>query len=88
MEGIFINVARQALMVTVLVSAPSVLAALFVGLVLAVVQALTQVQEQTLATAAKMMAVFGVLFLMGYWMGAQLGRFAIMIFSEFPNWIR
>ncbi len=87
MESVFINASREALLVTVLVSAPAVLAALVVGLLLAVVQALTQIQEQTLGMAAKMAAVFGVLYLMGYWMAGHLSQLAFVIFSEFPNWI-
>ncbi|MEW6363719.1 MAG: type III secretion system export apparatus subunit SctS [Acidobacteriota bacterium] len=88
MENIFINVSREALILTVLVSAPAVLAALVVGLLLSIFQALTQIQEQTLGMAAKMIAVFGVLYLMGYWMAGHVSRLAYVIFSEFPHWIR
>ncbi len=88
MENIFINASREALIVTVLVSAPAVLSALVVGLLLSIFQALTQIQEQTLGMAAKMIAVFGVLYLMGYWMAGTVTRLAYQIFSEFPHWIR
>jgi flagellar biosynthesis protein FliQ len=87
MEGIFINIARQALIVTVLVSAPAVLAGLVVGLLISIIQALTQIQEQTLGQAAKMGAVFAVLYLLGYWMAGQLGQLGTVIFTEFPNWV-
>lgn len=87
MESVIMNVSREALLVTVVVSGPVVLVALAVGLLLAIIQALTQIQEQTLGMAAKMIAVFGVLYLMGYWMAAQLGRLGYVIFSEFPRWV-
>lgn len=87
MENIFIMVSREALITTVLVSGPPVLAALVVGLLLSIIQALTQIQEQTLGMAAKLIAVFGVLYLMGYWMAAQLSRLATVIFTEFPHWV-
>ena len=88
MENVFINASREALIVTVLVSAPAVLSALVVGLLLSIFQALSQIQEQTLGMAAKMIAVFGVLYLMGYWMAGHVARLALLIFSEFPQWIR
>jgi flagellar biosynthesis protein FliQ len=88
MEGAFIGAAREALIVTVMVSAPPLLAALAVGLTLSIVQALTQVQEQTLGVLGRILAVFTALFFLGYWMGAQVSRLAQKIFTEFPNWVR
>ena len=88
MDADFIHLAQQAILVTVLVSAPPVLAALCVGLALAVFQALTQIQEQTVQMAAKIIAVFGSLLLLGYWMAAQIFAFASNIFQNFGQWIR
>ncbi|MBI2841470.1 MAG: type III secretion system export apparatus subunit SctS [Acidobacteria bacterium] len=87
MENVFISASRDALLVTVLVSAPPVLAALVIGLILSILQALTQIQEQTLSMAAKLMAVFAVLYLMGYWMAGHLARLAQVIFERFPEWV-
>ena len=53
-------------------SAPPLLAALVVGLAVAVVQALTQVQEQTRRGPGPHRAVFAALFVSGYWMAAQV----------------
>jgi flagellar biosynthesis protein FliQ len=87
MESAFLAAAREALLVTAAVSAPPLLAALIVGLVVAVVQALTQVQEQTVGVLGRIAAVFTTLFLAGYWMAEQVSRFAQKIFTEFPNWV-
>lgn len=87
MDNIFITASREALLITVLVSGPPVLAALVVGLLLSIIQALTQIQEQTLGMAAKMAAVFAVLYLLGYWMAGNIARLAQVIFTEFPNWV-
>ena len=87
MEADFIYIAQQAILVTVLVSAPPVLAALAVGLGLAVFQALTQIQEQTVQMAAKIVAVFGTLLLLGYWMAAQVFAFADNVFRNFGRWV-
>lgn len=85
MEGTFLSAAREALLITVMASAPPLLAALVVGLAVAVVQALTQVQEQTLGVLARIVAVFGAVYVVGYWMAGLVTRFAQKIFTEFPS---
>lgn len=85
MESEFIHLAQEAILLTVIVSAPPIGAALFVGLILAVIQALTQIQEQTVQMAAKIVAVFGTILLFGYWMAAQVYRFALHIFENFAS---
>lgn len=87
MEGAFLNSAREALLVVVLASAPPLLAALVVGLAVAVVQALTQVQEQTLGVLARIVAVFAALYVSGSWMAGLVTRFAQKVLTEFPAWV-
>lgn len=87
MDPEFIHLAQEAIMLTVIVSAPPIIAALAVGLILAVFQALTQIQEQTIQMAAKIVAVFGTLLLFGYWMAAQVYRFALHIFQSFGSMV-
>jgi type III secretion HrpO family protein len=86
-ESEFISLAQQAILLTVTVSAPPIVAALAVGLILAVIQALTQIQEQTVQMAAKIVAVFGTLLLFGYWMATQVYRFALHIFENFGSMV-
>ena len=81
------NAAREALIVTAIVSAPPVLAALIVGLTISLFQALTQVQEQTLGVLGRILAVFAALYFLGYWMLTQVSRLAQKLFLEFPNWV-
>jgi type III secretion protein S len=88
MEGAFINAAREALFVTVLVSAPALVVALVVGLTISILQALTQIQEQTLGALGRILAVFGTLYFLGYWMAAQVSLLGRKIFTEFPNWVK
>lgn len=87
MDSQLIHLAQEALLLTVLVSAPPILAALVIGLLLALIQALTQIQEQTLQMAAKIVAVFGMLYVFGYWMAAQIHRFTLVIFENFGAWV-
>lgn len=87
MESEILQASRQAILLTVLISAPPILAALVVGLALATVQALTQIQEQTIQVAAKIVAVFSMLLIFGPRMARLLDRFARVVFEGFPNWI-
>lgn len=57
----------QAMMVTLLVSAPMMLVAMIVGLVIAVFQATTQINEATLTFVPKLVAVFLTMLLLGPW---------------------
>ncbi|OFV87606.1 MAG: hypothetical protein A2V74_11265 [Acidobacteria bacterium RBG_16_70_10] len=88
MEGAFLGAAREALLITVMASPPPLIAALLVGLAIAIVQALTQVQEQTLGVLGRITAVFGALFFLGPWMASLIVRLAQRILTEFPNWVR
>ncbi len=62
-EAELIDVAREAVVVTLVVSAPSLLTALVVGLLISIFQTLTQIQEQTLTFVPKLMLVFASLIL-------------------------
>lgn len=77
-------VTQQALFLVLVVSAPPVLISLVVGFTISVFQATTQIQEQTLSFAPKVVMVFGVLALAGSWIGSQLMRFTFHIFDRFP----
>ena len=78
------QLALQALWLVLLLSAPPVVVAALVGLLIAFVQAATQIQEQTLSFAPKLVVIFGVLALAGPWMGSMLLRFTFNIFDRFP----
>jgi len=78
------SILQQALYLVLVVSAPPVLMSLLVGLLVSVFQATTQIQEQTLSFAPKVIVVFGVLALLGPWIGSQLVRFTFHVFDQFP----
>jgi flagellar biosynthesis protein FliQ len=77
-------ITQQALVLVVVCSAPPVLMSLVVGFLISVFQATTQIQEQTLSFAPKVVIVFGVLGLAGAWIGTNLLRFTFQIFDRFP----
>ncbi|TAL29538.1 MAG: flagellar biosynthetic protein FliQ [Alphaproteobacteria bacterium] len=59
-----IEFARQAIILTIKISAPVMMIGLAVGVIIALIQALTQIQEMTLAFVPKIMAIFLAIFLM------------------------
>lgn len=67
-ETEIIETAREALLITMQISAPILLVGLFVGVAIALVQALTQIQEITLVFVPKIMAIFFSMFLFLPWM--------------------
>lgn len=83
-----LRVAREGLYLMLLVSAPVLLVSMLVGLLVSVLQAATQVQEQTLSFVPKLIAAFVTLALLGPWMGAQLVRFTRAVFEAFPLVVR
>jgi len=79
---------RGSVFEILLLSAPVLLAALIVGLVVAIFQATTSIQEQTLTFVPKIMAILGVLALLGGWMFASLREYTINLFSMIPQIVR
>ena len=71
-----LDVLREGMMLALVLSAPALLAALAVGLVVGALQAATQIHEGTVAFVPRLVAVFAALILAGPWMGASLVRFA------------
>jgi flagellar biosynthesis protein FliQ len=76
MDPLLSHVAREALLLVLVVSAPPLLAALLVGLATGVLQAATQVQEQALGVVPRLAAVLGALAIAAPWIGARVVRFA------------
>lgn len=77
-------IVQQALLLVLISSGPPIVLSLIVGFVVSVFQATTQIQEQTLSFAPKIVVVFGVLGLAGPWIGTNLMRFTFHIFDRFP----
>ena len=75
---------REGLLLAVLVSGPPLLASVLVGFLVGVVQAATQIQDQTLAFVPKLLAVALTLLALGPMLGAQLVRFTHALFLAFP----
>jgi len=80
-----LTMGREALQVTLMVSAPMLLVALGVGLLVSIFQAATQINDSTLSFIPKLVAVFLTLALAGSWMLAQLTDYTRQLFISLPN---
>ena len=88
MNGDFISLTNDALWLVLILSAPPIIVASVAGLLVAIVQAATQIQEQTLQYTAKFFAIVLTLFVTASLIGASLYRYTDRFFSEFPAMIR
>ncbi len=82
-----LTLGEQALQLTMLLSAPLLLTALVVGLVVSVFQAATQINEMTLSFIPKLVAMFAVLIVAGPWMLSMLVDYMHRLFSSIPQMI-
>lgn len=83
-----VGITTEALWLVLLLSAPPIIAASAVGLVVAIVQAATQLQEQTLQFTLKFFAIVLTLFITASLLGGTLYQFSDSIFSGFPAMVR
>jgi flagellar biosynthetic protein FliQ len=83
-----LEIGRNALMMIVMLSAPMMVAALVVGLLISVFQALTQINEQTMTFVPKILAVFGALVVTGPWLLSSLVNYASGLFTMLPAMVR
>lgn len=82
-----IGLARQAIETLLLVSLPVLILSLIVGLVISLFQAVTQIQEMTIAFVPKIMVTFLSLLIFGAWMIGKLTDFTREVIQMIPQWI-
>ncbi|HUM95842.1 MAG TPA: type III secretion system export apparatus subunit SctS [Candidatus Competibacter sp.] len=84
-EAEIIAYASKALMLVLLLSLPPIIVAALVGTLVSLVQALTQIQEQTISFAFKLIAVVVTLALIARWLGIEIFNYALGIFDAIPR---
>ncbi|MGZ9584624.1 flagellar biosynthesis protein FliQ [Paenibacillus marinisediminis] len=82
-----IGLAGQAVFTVLKVSAPMLIVALVVGLIISIFQATTQIQEQTLAFVPKIVAVFLIILIFGPWMLTTMVDFTFNILNNLNKYI-
>ncbi len=80
-----IDIARAALVTTLLVAAPPLVTGLLVGLVISILQAATQVQEQTLTFIPKIIAMLVSMFIFLPWLVMLMMEFTGKILGSLPG---
>lgn len=83
MESAAVDYAMKALYLVLMLSMPPIVVASLIGILLSLIQAITQLQEQTLTFGVKLIAVVLTLFLMGDWLSGEILRYSNEIFSKF-----
>ena len=79
---------RGGILHVLMIAAPLLLSALVVGLVIAILQATTSIQEQTLTFVPKVFAILAVLAFLGPWMFSTLREYTIELFRRIPDMVR
>ncbi|WKA53902.1 flagellar biosynthesis protein FliQ [Planococcus shixiaomingii] len=82
-----LKLAEQSIYTILILSAPMLLVALGVGLIVSIFQAMTQIQEQTLAFVPKILAVFLSIIIFGPWMLTILLDYTRNLFQQLPQLI-
>jgi len=80
-----LDIGQSAIWTVVVASSPGVIAAMLVGVLIALLQALTQVQEMTLTFVPKILAILLVTALTAPFIGAVVFSFAEQTYARIPN---
>lgn len=80
-----IEIAQQALLISVKLAAPILLVSLAIGVLISLLQAVTQVQEMTVSFVPKLVGVAAVLLVSGGWMLRELTTFTQQLFASIPS---
>jgi flagellar biosynthesis protein FliQ len=80
-----IDIVQKAMWAVIIICTPAVIPAMVIGIVIALFQALTQVQEATLTFVPKIMAVFFSIILAANFIGGQMGTLTNILFGRIES---
>lgn len=80
-EAVVLDLFRDAIFTTLLASAPMLVVAMLVGLIIAIFQATTQIQEQTLAFVPKLFLILVIMLVLGPWLLNMMVEFTLRVFE-------
>lgn len=87
-ETFILNLGRQAIWMIMLVSGPILIATLIIGVIISIIQAVTQIQDMTLTFVPKFFAILLLLIIIGGTILNSLYSFTIYIFSSIALFAR
>jgi flagellar biosynthetic protein FliQ len=83
-----VDICRHTLLQVLLLAAPILAIAVAVSLTVNVVQVLTSLQEATLSSVPRLLAVAAAAFFMMPWMWRQMGQYTVKLLSDFHPYVR
>jgi len=84
-EASVIQYTTEALILVLMLSMPPILVATITGVLVSLLQAVTQIQEQTLGFAVKLVAIVITLYLTARWLGIEIYHFGVLVFDSIPG---
>lgn len=87
-ESEVLHIAQQAIVITLKLSAPFLIVSLAIGVFISLIQAVTSVQEATLAFVPKLAGIAVVIVVSGSWMLSQLVSYAQQLYSTIPRLVQ
>lgn len=86
-QSLILTLGQEAVTLIVLMSLPMILTAMLVGLTVSILQAVTQVQEQTLSFVPKTVSVFSMLLLVSPWHMTTLDQYVRHLLINLPTYL-
>lgn len=86
-QTIVVSQVSKAILLIIILSLPVVLTAMIIGFSVSVMQAITQVQEQTLSFVPKSLCVYGIIILLSPWMLQTMIQFVTNLFYKIPEFL-
>jgi len=86
-HALVVDLARNAIMLALLVAGPMLVVALLIGLAVSILQAVTQIQEQTLAFVPKLVGVSAVFLVALPWILQLLVKYTTELFRSIPTMV-
>ena len=83
-----IDLIRQAVLVTIIVSAPILIVSVVVGLIISVIQTTTSIQEQTLTFVPKIIMVLLSMVYFGYFILGRMTDYTLELLAKIPDIVR
>jgi len=87
-EELIVKLGQDAIRTTAMIAAPMLIGALVIGLVISVIQAVTQINEATLTFIPKMVVIFLVILIAGPWMLDIISTYTIELYENIAVFVR
>ena len=87
-EDLVLKLAQDAIRTTGMIAGPMLVGALVIGLIISIMQAVTQINEATLTFIPKIVVIFIVLLVAGPWMLDVMSHYTIELYSNISSFVR